>query len=70
MLVVIDRFEGDFAVCEKPDKTTLNIHTSKMPKGCKEGDVINIKGSQINIDVNETERRKYEIDKITKDIWE
>jgi hypothetical protein len=31
MKVTIDRFEGDFAVCEKPDRTMINIKKDKFP---------------------------------------
>ena len=30
-LIVIDRFEGDFVVCEKANKEMVNIERSKVP---------------------------------------
>jgi hypothetical protein len=40
MKVTIDRFEGDYAVCEKPDRTMINIKKDKLPSEPKEGDML------------------------------
>ncbi|WP_010234401.1 DUF3006 domain-containing protein [Clostridium arbusti] len=69
MKVVVDRFEGKYAVCEKNDRTMVNIKMSKLPKELKEGDVLQIKGKIISIDLAETLKRKAEIKELTKDIW-
>lgn len=69
MMLVIDRFEGDFAVCEKDDKTMVNIEKIKLPFKTKEGDVIVINGNEITLDIMETKKRKLEIEKLTKDLW-
>lgn len=66
MKVIIDRFEGDFAVCEKEDKTMVNIPNELLPKEAKEGNVLTI---NISIDAEETEKRKKLIEDLTKDIW-
>jgi hypothetical protein len=58
MMVVIDRFEGDFAVCEKEDRTMFNIKRNKLPNNAKEGDVLIIQGDLITINITETARRK------------
>jgi hypothetical protein len=36
MKVTIDRFEGEYAVCEKADRTMINIPREKLPAGAKE----------------------------------
>lgn len=69
MKVIIDRFEGKFAVCEKEDRTMLNIEKSKIPKDSKEGDVLNIVSGEISIDIEETNKRKKEIGELIKDLW-
>lgn len=69
MKVVIDRFEGKYAVCEKQDRTMINIEKSKISQEAKEGDVLNISGDKISIDIEETNKRKKEIEELTKDIW-
>jgi len=40
MKVIVDRFEGKYAVCEKEGNVMINIEKSQLPKGVKEGDVI------------------------------
>lgn len=50
MKVLIDRFEGDFAVVEMPDKTFLNIPKALLSE-FSEGDVLEIKK-----DIEETEK--------------
>jgi hypothetical protein len=69
MKVVIDRFEGIYAVCEKEDRTMINIEIEKLPLKAKEGDVLCITSESINIDVEETYIRKKEIEELTKDLW-
>ncbi|WP_186429498.1 DUF3006 domain-containing protein [Clostridium sp. BSD9I1] len=66
MKVIIDRFEGDFAVCEKENKAMIDIPKEILPEEAKEGDVLNI---NISIDTEETENRKKIIEELTKDIW-
>jgi hypothetical protein len=62
MKVIIDRFEGEFSVCEKEDRTMMDIEKSKIPVKAKEGDVLNIINDRITIDLEETEKRKKEIE--------
>lgn len=69
MKVTIDRFEGDFAVLEKPDRTMMNIKRSKLPAGAKEGDILNLEGDTITIDAAETTKRKKEIRDLMKELW-
>jgi len=69
MKVIIDRFEGNFAVCEKEDRQMLDIEKSKIPNTAKEGDVLIITNDKITIDVEDTKKRKKEIEDLTKDMW-
>jgi len=69
MKVIIDRFEGDFVVCEKKDRKMLDIKRDKVPSTAKEGDVLNIINDKITIDIGETEKRKKEIEELTEDLW-
>jgi hypothetical protein len=70
MEAVIDRFEEKFAVCEREDGTMININKSLIPIEAKEGDVLIIDGDNIQIGINETLKRKKEIEILTKDLWE
>ncbi len=65
MRVIIDRFEGDFAVVETENGAFVNLPKCLVPDA-KEGDVISI-----TIDHAETEKREEKInhlmDKLFKD---
>jgi hypothetical protein len=64
MEYTIDRFEGKFAVVELENKKFANIPREAIPEKAKEGDVI-----RVEIDASKTNRRKHDIDKMTKDMW-
>lgn len=70
MIVVIDRFEEEFAVCECEDKTMINIEIDKLPQDIHEGDVLVIDGDNIKVDYEETSRRREEIESLTQNVWE
>lgn len=74
MKVIVDRFEGIYAVCEKcsdnaSEISMINIERSKLPSEVKEGDVVIITSDSAVIDTEETEKRKKEIELLTKDLW-
>lgn len=66
MTLIIDRFEGDWAVIECGSKT-FNLPKDLLPKEAKEGDVVAIK---VFIDREATARRKEEIEKLTEGLFE
>jgi hypothetical protein len=70
MKVTIDRFEGDFAVVEKPDRTMMNIMKCKLPAGAKEGDILSIDGDTIKIEAAETSKRKKRVHDLMNELWE
>jgi hypothetical protein len=69
MQVIIDRFEGDFAVCEKADRKMIKILRSQLPVGAQEGDVIIIEGNNIRIDSAETAKKRKTAEDMMKDLW-
>ena len=69
MKVIIDRFEGNYAVCEKEDKTMINIERNKIPTEAKEGSVLSVTEDEIIIDQEDTIRRNKDIEELTKDLW-
>ncbi len=69
MQVIIDRFEGNFAVCERPDRTMLNIPRNKLPAGAREGDVLIFEGNNIRLDPTATLKRKKAVEEEMKDLW-
>ena len=70
MKVIIDRFEGDLAVCEKEDGSFIDISKESLPNGAKAGDVLVIKENDISIDKLGTKERRERINKLMEDIWE
>ncbi len=54
----IDRFEGDYVVCELEDGKMIDILKSKIPYEVKKGDIINVEiqyqeGKVLNIVIHE-----------------
>lgn len=70
MKVIVDRFEGQYAVCEDEDLNMINIEIDKLPQGVKEGDVLIIEGDNIKVDKEETEIRRERIRRLMEDLWE
>lgn len=58
--MIIDRFEGDFAVVET-DNGMTDISRELLPENAKEGDVIGITDGVYYIDDEETQSRRKSI---------
>lgn len=65
MKIIIDRFEGDYAVVELEDGTTVDMPKVLIPKEAKEGDVL-----EILVNKQETESRRKKIEKLMDELWE
>lgn len=69
-MLIVDRFEDEYVVCEDENKKMINIKKDQIEGCVKEGDIIsNIKGKYI-IDKKETINRKKHIEELTKDLWD
>ncbi|NLO48771.1 MAG: DUF3006 domain-containing protein [Clostridiales bacterium] len=64
MKIIIDRFEGNFAVVELENKDTVNVPKQILPDDAKEGTVL-----AIEIDHLETETRKRRISEKMNELW-
>lgn len=64
MKLIVDRFEGDYAICEREDGTMVDIEKHRLPEGVKEGHVLIIEGDDIIIDEKATEDRREHIRKL------
>lgn len=62
MKVIIDRFEGEYAVVELEDKTMVNMPKILIPD-CDEGDII-----VIEIEKEGTAKRKKDVKKLMDDL--
>ena len=69
-MVVIDRFEGKYAVCEIEKRKMVNIEIDVLPSEAKEGDVIIFNNGTYYIDAIETEKRKKLIEDETNGLWD
>ncbi|MBO5253280.1 MAG: DUF3006 domain-containing protein [Clostridia bacterium] len=57
--MIIDRFDGVYAICEDKDKAFFAIDQTELPEGAKVGDVLMITDDgALKIDTEETERRR------------
>lgn len=65
MMLIIDRFEGDYAIIELEDHSTEQMPLTLIPTGAKEGDCLSI-----CIDQEQTSKRKKTINKLIDDIFE
>ncbi len=65
MKVIIDRFEGEYAVVELEDRTMVNMPRRLVPENAREGDVLNIE-----IDMDSTRERKERINRLMDELWE
>ena len=68
--LVVDRIEGDFAVCE--DLQTgkiMNLTKNILPKDTREETVLIKKGNKYIIDANLKNDREKHINEITKNLW-
>ncbi|SMB90300.1 Protein of unknown function [Desulfonispora thiosulfatigenes DSM 11270] len=70
MKVIIDRFAGNYAICENENREMIDIEKNKLPVEAKEGDVLIIERNNISIDYEETAKRKLAAEKLLDDLWE
>lgn len=69
--LIIDRFEGNYAVCETENKDMLHIEISRMPEGANESSCIIIdEDGSISLDEERSEERRKRISKMMKDLFE
>jgi len=64
MKIIIDRFEGNYAVCEDENRVMHNISKILIPNESREGDVL-----EITLNKEETEKRRKYIEELTRDMW-
>lgn len=58
MKLIVDRLEGNLAVCETEDKKILNIPVSEFESRPADGDVIEYDNERAIVLKEETKRRK------------
>lgn len=73
--VMIDRFEGTFAICEGEghgkEIKLYAIEIAELPQGAKEGDVLEISDDgTLSINEGATNLRRSKIKKMQDSLWE
>lgn len=67
-MIIIDRFEGEFAVCET-DGGMVDIKRSLLPGDAREGSVINEKDGRYVIDTATENARKSRLFNMQNDLF-
>ena len=68
-MIVVDRFEGEFAILLDAEKGAIKIKKDTL-SGAKEGDVVILIDGKYVVDKEETEKRKKNLDKKFFDLFE
>ena len=60
--LIIDRFDGKYAICEDQEQKYFAIETGELPGGAKEGSVLKITDEgELLLDEEETQARRARI---------
>lgn len=69
--LIIDRLEGDLAVCEREDCSMVAIEKTRLPKGVRPGNILKIEDDgTIRLDAEEELRRREMIYKMQESLFE
>lgn len=66
---IIDRFEGDFALCEMENKEMVDIPRNSLPPEAGEGDVLVERDGFFTVDEDETKERRRKNAALLKSLW-
>lgn len=66
----VDRFEGDFAVCENRETGEfVNISLSELPENIKEGSIIKFENGNYILDIEATQKEQQEIKNLVDNLF-
>ena len=66
----VDRFEGNFAVCENRETGELiNIPTSELPENVKEGSILKFESGKYILDIEATKKEQQEIKNLVDNLF-
>ncbi len=69
MQLIVDRIEEEYAICEKEDRTMIELKLNTLPCGVKEGTVLNLENGKIFIDETETLNKKRAAQKLLDNLF-
>ena len=68
--LTIDRFEGNFAICEDAEGKYFGIELSELPKGAAEGDILDINDEgELSVNAEKTAARRSKMKKKQDELW-
>lgn len=70
MVLIIDRFEDKYAICEDENGNMVNLLIDDIVGKVKEGDVLTLKEGKYVVDIDKTANRTNYIKEITCNLWE
>ena len=69
-MIIIDRFEGEYAVCEEESGSFRKLPKVFLPGGCREGDcLVLLPGGACQVDRAATAQRRQEIRRMLEDLY-
>ncbi len=68
-VLIVDRIEGDIAVCEADADTYLDVPLSTLPAETREGSVLRLAGGAYIIDENEEQERRSRIEQKARKLF-
>ena len=69
-ILVIDRFEGTYAICEDKDQKFFAIETNELPAGATEGTVLEIDDEGVTrVNEEKTGGRRPKTKKLQDKLW-
>lgn len=69
ILFILDRFEGEYAVCQLSSGACRNLARVELPRGAKEGDVLRpLANGTYAVDAAETIRRRRAANELLKSL--
>jgi len=69
MEMIIDRIEGNIAVCEMPDGGMVDIPLERLPKGVRPGDVLSLRDGVYTLEPARRKARLGIIRKLENDVF-
>lgn len=69
-MLIVDRIEGDTALCEDAEKRMLAIPLHRLPAGTKAGSTLIPQGDGYRLAPEEEEARREKIRRLQNSLWE
>ncbi len=70
MKAILDRFEGEYALCENEDKVIIKVRRSQIPEEAREGSFLEISEDGCTLLSEEQKKREEHIKTLMDDLWE